>query len=385
MLSALHTIREERYLMDYQYIQHICEKFKIGGTLTDCVLINTGHINKTYRADFTMPDGTIQRFTVQAINTYVFPDPKAIMDNISGITEHIRRKVIEEGGDPQREAMHFLQTDTGEYFHWESDKTVWRIYHYIDHTSTYNKATDLQMIYNAGIGFGKFQRRLADYPMEKLNITIADFHNTPKRLMNLWDAAQKDTEGRSYRVQEELQFFKEHEKLFSRLQILADTGKIPLRVTHNDTKYNNILIDDNTAEAVCVIDLDTVMPGLSAYDYGDAIRFAAASCNEDETDLDLVYMKKGNFESFTAGFLGECRGFFSDEELDTMALGAVTITAEIASRFLEDYLRGDKYFRIGRDEQNLDRARCQIKLAKSMLDNFEYMQKTIDQYKISAS
>ena len=148
--------------MDYQYIQHICEKFKIGGTLTDCVLINTGHINKTYRADFTMPDGTIQRFTVQAINTYVFPDPKAIMDNISGVTEHIRRKVIEEGGDPQREAMHFLQTDTGEYFHWESDKTVWRIYHYIDHTSTYNKATDLQMIYNAGIGFGKFQLRLAD-------------------------------------------------------------------------------------------------------------------------------------------------------------------------------------------------------------------------------
>lgn len=368
--------------MDYKYIQNICKKFKIKGTLTDCVLVNTGHINKTYRADFDMDDGSQEVFTVQAINTYVFPNPRAIMENISGITEHLRKKIIREGGNPAREVLHFLQTESGEYFLQEEDKTVWRIYRYITNATTYNKATDLNMIYNAGGGFGRFQRRLSDYPMEKLNITIADFHNTPKRLMDLWDAAEKNVTGRAYRVQEELKFFRQNEQYLGMLQSYLDQDLIPLRVTHNDTKYNNILIDNDTEEAVCVIDLDTVMPGLAAYDYGDAIRFCAASCNEDETDLSQVYMKKSNFEAFTAGFLGECKGFFTNAELDTMALGAVTITSEIASRFLEDYLRGDKYFRISRDDQNLDRARCQIKLAQSMIENFDYMQKTIRQYKV---
>lgn len=367
--------------MDYQYIQKICQQFKVNGVLSDLVTINTGHINTTYRADFTMPDGKTQSYTVQSINTYVFPNPEAVMHNISGVTEHIRKKVVGEGGKVEREVMRFLQTEDGKYYYWNNDKTVWRVYHYINDASTYNKATDLQMIYNAGTGFGKFQRRLLDYPMDTLEITIKDFHNTPKRLQNLQDAVKEDSIGRVCRVQKELSFFEEHKELLCKLQTLADNGTLPYRVTHNDTKYNNILIDDHTSEAICVIDLDTVMPGLAAYDFGDAIRFAAASCNEDETNLDMVYMKKENFEAFTKGFLGECRGMFSNEEIDSMALGAVTITCENASRFLEDYLRGDKYFKIGREEHNLDRARCQIRLAQSMMESFDYMKKITDQYK----
>lgn len=229
------------------------------------------------------------------------------------------------------------------------------------------------MLYNAGLSFGLFQKRLSAFPVEQLTETIPDFHNTPKRLDALFEVVKSDPYKKAHLVKDEIEFFASHREQAGKIVRLQQEGRIPVRVTHNDTKYNNILIDDKTYEAVCVIDLDTVMPGISCYDFGDAIRFAASTAAEDETDLSKVSLNMEYFKAFTEGFIGGADGFFTETEINNMALGAINITIELAARFLMDYLCGDLYFKTTREGQNLDRARNQIKLVCDMEQKYKEM------------
>ena len=238
---------------------------------------------------------------------------------------------------------------------------------------TYDFVENSQVLPSAGYAFGRFQAMFADFPLEKLHATIPDFHNTSKRLDTLFEVVAQDPLGRAKDLQDEIHFFEQHKELASRLDEMLAAGEVPLRVTHNDTKYNNILMHKDSGEPLCVIDLDTVMPGLAMHDFGDAIRFAANTAEEDEPDLSKVGINMDNYRAFTQGFVAACQGFLTPAEIDSMALGAITITIELASRFLADHINGDKYFRIHRENHNLDRARCQIKLAQDMIARYDEM------------
>ncbi len=355
--------------------------FGIEGEIIRTEQIDTGHINQTHYVLYRRKDGTEAGYTFQQINTYVFKNPKKMMDNIGRVTKHIRDKVRAEGGDPFREVLHFLRAKNDERFFEMPDKSVWRVYNFIDGARTYDTATDTKVLQNAGEAFGLFQKRLADFPMDTLYETIPDFHNTEKRFNNLFDAIQEDPLKRASEVKDDIEYFKKNFELAKTFNKLLSDRKICLRVTHNDTKYNNILIDDKTGKALCVIDLDTVMPGLAAFDFGDAIRFAASSAAEDEKDLSKVYLDIEKYEAFTKGFIGASEGFFTDTETEYMALGARMMTLETAARFLEDYIRGDKYFRTHYSGQNLVRSRCQAQLARSMEKEYDTMRTIVEKYK----
>jgi hypothetical protein len=239
---------------------------------------------------------------------------------------------------------------------------------------------DSKILRSAGYAFGRFQHLLSDFPMDRLYYTIPDFHNTRKRLKDLFDITAKDPLERTRECQQEIRFFERYREIATKLDDMLEKGEMPLRVTHNDTKYNNILMDRDTCEPLCVIDLDTVMPGLAVHDFGDAIRFAANTAAEDETDLSRVRLNMENYEEFARGFIKASKGFLTDNEIGNMALGAIVITIELASRFLADHIGGDKYFRIHREGHNLQRARCQIKLAEDMLSKYDDMCKIVEKY-----
>ena len=342
--------------------------------------IDNGHINSTLKITYPHKTET-QVYTLQAVNTYVFREPIAVMRNIELITDHIRNKLVANGvQDYKRRVLRFKKTETGENYIFESDKLFWRCYRYITDSETYNTVTDTKLLLNAGKAFGDFQKQLSDFPMEQLTETIPNFHNTRKRIDDLFDAVECDVCGRVKEVEPEIEFFRRHRDMSGKLQELADSGEMPVRVTHNDTKYNNVLLDNKTGEAICVIDLDTVMPGLAVHDFGDAIRYAASTTAEDEKNLDLVHVDMKSFEAFTEGFIGASGGFFTDAEIDNMALACQIITLELASRFLLDYINGDKYFKTHYQGQNLDRARNQIRLAEDMERNLELMNAIVHKY-----
>lgn len=354
--------------------------FSIKGDVIDFNQIQTGHINKTYYVQFSDESENKGRYILQSMNRYVFKDIDGMMNNIFAVTEHLQRKIKEEGGNPQREALNFLTTSDNGLYYISDTADIWRAYHYVGEARTYNVANDMNIFTNAGIGFGRFQRRLSDFDINSLTETLPDFHNTEKRLNDFFDAYKKDTENRADEIRNEAEFLYKNRELCSTLVKLIKENAIPLRVTHNDTKYNNILIDDFTGEALCVIDLDTVMPGLSVYDFGDAIRYAANSAVEDETNPEKINLDMNKYEAFTKGFIGASEGYFDDTEIEYMALGARLMTIECGARFLEDYLRGDKYFKIHRPKQNLDRGKCQIKLALSMEEKYDDMKKIVYKY-----
>ncbi len=344
------------------------------GPFTEVTQIKTGHINQTF---LVRVEG--KPYIVQEINTYVFQKPVELMDNILRVTSHIRRKIQAQGGDTNREVLNFLTNAEGKAFYLDGDGHYWRSYEYVDDAVSFNSTEDLSVITDAGRAFGRFQKQLADFPGETLYETIPDFHNTKKRMQNLMEGVRTDTAGRAVLVQNEIKFFFDRTQDASYLvdRIGVD---LPLRVTHNDTKFNNILIDNQTGKALCVIDLDTIMPGLAAYDFGDFIRFAASSAAEDEDDLDRVSLCMDRYDAFAKGFVGASDGFFTEAEIESMPWGARIITLETGSRFLLDYLNGDKYFHISDPEQNLRRARTQMKLVTEMERQFAEMQKIIRNY-----
>lgn len=320
-----------------------------------------GHINDSYKV--TAKEGN---FVLQRINRFVFPSPENVMENFVSVTSFLREKILKQGGNPQRETLTLRKTITGKDFFLDTDGEYWRCMLFIDGASSHEVASGTKMLKEAGRAFGSFQRLLSDYPAESLNEIIADFHNTPVRFSQLKNAKEKDVAGRLDFAKDEVAFAFEREGICGNLMNLLNNGELPLRVTHNDTKMSNVLIDDITGEAVCVIDLDTVMPGLTAFDFGDSIRAGATTAAEDERDLSIVHFDLDRFEAFTEGFLASAGPSLTGKELKTLPDGAILMTYEVGIRFLADYLNGDVYFRCERENQNLDRARNQFKLVYEM-------------------
>lgn len=320
-----------------------------------------GHINDTFLA---VTDD--KRYILQRINTTVFPCPEKVMANIEGVTEHIRKKAAENGEDAERATLSVVKTNDGHSFFVDSIGSYWRAYDYVENTVAADKLESADGFRICGKAFGGFQGMLADYPSDTLYEVIKDFHNTPVRLENLVRAAENDRCKRAESVKAELEFAYQRREFCNTLENARLAGELPLRVTHNDTKLNNILFDANDGHAVCVIDLDTVMPGFSVNDFGDSIRFGASSAPEDETDLSRVYLDLELFEAYARGFIEGCDGRLTDTEISLMPVGAMMMTLECGMRFLTDHLDGDVYFKIHRPGHNLDRARNQFALFADM-------------------
>jgi N-acetylhexosamine 1-kinase len=351
-------------------LQSICRVFNIEGNFIAYETITIGNINKTYKVVYIKPDRTVKSYILQKINNYVFKDPVRIMSNIDLVTTHIRGK---NTGKP---SLHFHHTENRDNYYQSSESGFWRLCSFID-SVTYDVCDDPDILRRAGQAFGEFQTQLSDFDASKLYETIPNFHNTKKRLEKLFDDADADEYGRTASVSEELDYIKSMRGTACYLNDMLECGEIPYRVTHNDTKINNVLFDKNTREPLTVVDLDTVMPGLVMHDFGDAVRSSANTAAEDEQDLTKVSLDLNLFRSFSEGFISQTAGSLSDKEIDNMALGALTITIELASRFLDDYITGDKYFKVNYCGQNLIRTRCQLKLAQDMENKFSIMNATV--------
>lgn len=337
-----------------------------------------GHINLTYL--ITIKNSETHRYILQRINTEIFQNPGELMENICGITSHLRSIIEQNGGDPERETMTVLPTLEGKPFYLDSAGNAWRVYKFVEHTVCLQQCRDTSDFYTSAKAFGQFQKNLADYDAAKLHETIPNFHNTADRFRIFEHALAADSEGRAAQITDEISFVNARKDDCSYMVDLLAEGKLPLRVTHNDTKLNNILMDEKTGKALCIIDLDTVMPGLAANDYGDSIRFGANHCAEDEPDLSKVQFSLELFEAYTKGFLETAGDALTPLEIETLPWGARLMTLECGIRFLTDYLEGDHYFAIHRPNQNLDRARTQFKLVKDMEDNWGQMQSIIKKY-----
>ena len=361
-------------------VHEAIDGFKLPGELKECIRYGSGHINDTYRLTYETPKGT-KRYILQRMSKSIFKKPVELMENVSGVTAWLRKKIIENGGDPERETLTLVKSNDGLPYFVDSTGEYWRVYLFIEGATCYDAVKDDNDFYQSAVAFGHFQRLLADYPAETLHETIKDFHNTPDRLEKFKKAVAEDICGRAASVQKEIDFILEREELTHALYDLQLDGRLPLRVTHNDTKLNNIMIDDETGKAICVIDLDTVMPGLAANDFGDSIRFGASTAVEDEQDLSKVSCDLHLFEVYTKGFIEECGDALTDLELDLLPMGAILMTFECGIRFLTDHLEGDHYFRIHREGHNLDRARTQLVLVKDMEEKLPQMNEVINKYK----
>ena len=330
-----------------------------------------GHINDTYYVKNS-------EYILQKINTKIFLNPDELMDNIVNVTEFLREKIKAAGGNPDRETLTVIKTVDGKNFYRDSDGSCYRAYVFIKDTVTIENDKTVEDMYNAGKGFGKFMGMLSDFPVGKLYETIVDFHNTPKRVEALKKAIAEDKAGRAASVAPEIEFaLKNAEFAHVVVDGLAD-GSIPLRVTHNDTKINNILFDDKTKEAIAVIDLDTVMPGSMLYDFGDALRIGASTGAEDETDLSKVNFDLEIFKRFTEGYLETGGDTLVEREIELLAFSAKLLTYECGIRFLTDYLNGDTYFKIHHEHHNLDRARNQFKLVEDMTAKESQMKEIVN-------
>jgi len=334
-----------------------------------------GNINDT----FIVTDKFDKKYILQEINTYVFPNVDKLMDNIIKVTEFQRERIKLNGGDTERECINLLKCGDKHYFRTE-EGSCWRMYIFIENTNTYQIVENPLHFYNAGIAFGNFQKILCDFPAHELYETIPDFHNTRIRFNNLLKAAEEDIAGRRKEIQNLIDFVLKREHYVDRITNKLEHEIIPYKVTHNDTKFNNVLIDNDTGKGICVIDLDTIMPGSALYDFGDAIRFGTNTAKEDEEDLSKVTMDLYLYEMFTKGYLESLNGTITKAEKDELAFSAILMTLECGMRFLTDYLNGDKYFVIRYKKQNLNRTKTQFKLVTEMEKNFSKMKEIIKKY-----
>ena len=357
-------------------INEAIANFDYEGKLLSKEPFGSGHINDTYLLKYEISEMGILKVILQRMNREIFTNPVELMENVVGVTTFLRKKIIENGGDPERETLNVIPAKDGKPYYVDSKGEYWRSYVYITDASSYDQVEKPEDFYESAVAFGHFQRMLADYPAETLNETIKGFHDTRARFQVFKDTVAKDVCGRAAEVQDEINFVLAHEDVANVFGELQDKGKLPLRVTHNDTKLNNVLLDAKTRRALCVIDLDTVMPGSSLYDFGDSIRFGAATAAEDERDLSKMEMNLARFRVFTRGYVCACPGL-TEKELELLPLGAKTMTMECGVRFLTDYLDGDHYFAVHRDGQNLDRARTQFKLVADMEKKWNEMQKIV--------
>ena len=362
-------------------IDEAISQFRYEGVLIDERPYGSGHINDTYLLTFEIAEmGTI-KVILQRMNKNIFTKPIELMENILNVTSYLRKKIIENGGDPDRETLNVIRTVDNMPYFVDSEGEYWRSYKFITDATSYDQVESPEDFYQSAVAFGNFQRLLAEYPAETLHETIEGFHDTKARFQVFKKAVEDDVCGRAASVQKEIQFVLEHEHLANVFADLLEKKEIPLRVTHNDTKLNNIMIDNKTRKGICVIDLDTVMPGLAMNDFGDSIRFGASTATEDEQDLSKVSCDMELFDLYAKGFIEGCGGKLTEKEIDLMPTGAMVMTFECGMRFLTDYLQGDTYFKIHRENHNLDRCRTQFKLVKDMEAKWDTMREIIDKYK----
>ncbi len=360
-------------------IKAISDLFQIDGEFLDARPYGSGHINDTYASAFRTPAGDV-RYIHQRINHTIFTQPEQLMDNIRRVTEHLRGKVLQRGGEPLRETLTLIPAHDERCFARDGEGNYWRTYVFIEGAQTYDLVEKDEHVYHAAKAFGNFQRDLADLPGGRLHEIIPGFHDTSKRFDAFRDALDKDVAGRAESAREEIDFALQREDTASVLVDLLAEGKVPERTTHNDTKFNNVMIDDATGRGICVIDLDTVMPGLAMYDFGDSVRLGAATALEDEQDLDKVGVNFDRFELLAKGYLEAARDFLTPLEAGHLAFAARLITFTIGLRFITDHLAGDTYFKVHRENHNLDRCRTQFKMVRMMEDRYDEMKNTVQRY-----
>ncbi len=358
--------------MLYNEIKHVLPEFRFEGKYQSVEELHSGNINFTYHLVY-QSGGRALHYTLQHINNYVFKEPAKVMHNIERVTGHLRDRLVAEGMNPKRHVLELVPARDGKALYKDAEGGFWRAYHFIENATAYDQVEKPGQFFEAGRGFGMFQRRLFDFPAEELFETIPSFHHTTRRFYAFVQSVADDRAGRVAELEDEIEFFFERRRMMGQIVKKLADGSLPVRVTHNDTKVNNVMIDDATGEAICVIDLDTVMPGSSLYDYGDAIRFGASTAAEDEPDTSKIALDMDKFYEFTRGFFQETKGFLTKEELLLMPLGAKVMTCELAMRFLTDYIDGDLYFKVKSPEHNLVRARAQMKLLTDIEEKYDQM------------
>lgn len=354
-------------------IDLVIQKFDLQGDIIGKDTLEKGHINDTFCIECKLDNNSIKRYILQRINTNIFKNIDELMENIFNVTSHLKKKILENGGDVERETLSIIKTKDGKNYYKSDEGDYWRLYNFIENSITYDLVENVQDFYESAVAFGNFQMLLSDFPANILHETIPNFHNTVDRLDKLKGAIEKDVVDRVKDVKEEIYFVLNREKDCHIICDLLDKNEIPLRVTHNDTKLNNILIDNKTKKAICVIDLDTVMPGTVLNDFGDSIRFGASTALEDEKDLSKVECSMELFEAYTKGFIEGVKGKLTDKEKEMLPMGAKLMTLECGIRFLTDYIEGDTYFKVSREGHNLDRARTQFKLVLDMENKWQQM------------
>ncbi len=367
-------------LSELPVLAEVLDAYDLPGEPVKLERYGGGHINETLRLTLALPDGGCRRFMLQGLSRTAFPHPEEVMENFAGITSFLRQKIREQGGDPARETLSLYPARGGRPYCTDGSGRVWRLIPFVEGSFCALDATP-ELFEAAARAFGRFQYLLRDYPAQTLHETIKDFHNTEARYVRFEQALKADILGRAAQIPEEIAFIKARRADCSVAVDALRKGLLPLRVTHNDTKLDNVLFDGKTGEGLCVIDLDTTMPGLSVYDFGDAVRFGANHNREDEPDLSKVVFDLSLFECYTRGYLEGVRGSLTPAELDYLPWGARIITLECGIRFLTDYLEGDRYFRITYPEQNLRRARTQFKLVRDMEDAFGAMRAIVEKYR----
>ncbi len=353
-------------------IREIIEQFALPAGEMEAAPYGNGHINDTLRVIVHTQEGD-KRYILQRVNSYVFPKPIEVIENIEKVTAYLSEIIKAEGGDPERETLTLMETKDGKHYTLAQEGELWRMYLFIEGTKSVDLPDTEALFRLSGAAFGKFQQQLGGFDASTLHETIVDFHNTPARYAQLEDAIARNEAGRLEQVAQEIAFCRKYEQEVHVLLDALKAGEIPLRVTHNDTKLNNVLLDAESGEGVCVIDLDTVMPGLAAYDFGDSIRSGASTAAEDETDLEKVQFSLPMFKAFAEGFLAEAGAALNAKEKALLPMGAKLMTLECGMRFLADHLNGDKYFKVHRENHNLDRARTQFALVGHMEELWDEM------------
>lgn len=363
-------------MMNYD-LEKIFGNFQAEGTFAEAEPYGSGHINDTFAV--SCDKGTEKvRYVLQRINHNIFKKPDELMNNVVRVTRHIRNKLETQGlDDIDRRVLTVIPTREGKSFHVNGDGNYWRLYIFVEGARTYDVMENLDQAYQAAKSLGDFQKMLVDLDGPELFDTIPDFHNGRMRYAAFEQALKADVCGRAKDAAPEVEFLQEHSWIFDVFPNLASSGQIPMRITHNDTKINNVMIDDVTNEGICVIDLDTVMPGLALYDFGDIMRTTLSPTEEDETDLSKVGMRMERFEAILRGYLSTAGDFLNKAEIDHLVFSGKMITLMIGARFLTDHLAGDTYFKIHRENHNLDRCRTQFKLVQSITENEEEMRKLV--------
>ena len=360
-------------------IGNIVKNFNAKGAFVSAVPYGSGHINETKYV--VCKDGEMEyEYILQKINKNVFKRPDQLMENYAAVTGFLRNIIIERGGDPDRETLNVVNALDGKSYYLDSEGNYWRLVLFVKDSISYDKVERPEQFYASAVAFGNFQYLLKDYPADTLHETIVNFHNTPDRFRQLTEAVSLDKCGRLAEVMDEVDFCRAREAFAGTLERAHADGRLPLKVTHNDTKLNNILFDKNTGDALCVVDLDTIMPGYAVNDFGDSIRFGATTALEDEADLSKVNFDISLYELYVKGFIEGAKGGLSEGELEMLPIGAIMMTFECGMRFLTDYLSGDTYFRISREKHNLDRARNQFKLVSDMEKCLDQMKAIVRKY-----